>query len=212
MTDFYRTLSFEPPNETDALFALFPHQRSSACQTISHMETLEETTISIRSHFPRNDQVSCIQKDLDLLTIIFRSVLDQLRLVDDPDTSQLLIFYHFLQYHFKNYYIFQTIPAISKYQTTLSIYSSSMGPFHEFFDFEKSRYIPPPTPISQFKDLTLNRKQKLDEYIGSLPSANPDFFPLTLPTTLQATESTPNTPTQVANTIYLNINDSTTPV
>ena len=176
------------------------------------METLEETTVSIRSHFPQNYPVSRIQKDSDLLTIIFRSVLDQLSLVDDPDTSQLLIFYHFLQYHFKNYYLSQTVPAISKYQITLSIYLSSLRPYHEIFDFQRSRNIPPPTPISQFKDFTLYSKQKVDEYNGTLPSAHPDLFPLTLPTTLQATESTLNTPTQVANTIYLNINDSTTPV
>ena len=61
------------------------------------------------------------------------------------------------------------------------------------------------------KDLTLYTKQVMDEHLGTLLSAVPDFFHLTRPTTLQATHSTPKTPTQVANTVYLNKNDPPTP-
>ena len=47
----------------------------------------------------------------------------------------------------------------------------------------------------------------MDKYFGTLLSADPDFFTLARPTTLQATQSTPNTPTQIAKTLYPNIND-----
>ena len=40
----------------------------------------------------------------------------------------------------------------------------------------------------------------MDEYFGSLLSADPDFLPLTRPATLQGTQSFPYTPTQILNT------------
>ena len=85
-----------------------------------------------------------------------------------------------------------------------------MEPFHEVFHFQNSRNIPRPIPISQHKDLTLSTKQEMDEYLRTLPSADPNFFHLSQPITLQATQSTPNTPTQVANTLYPNISDPPT--
>ena len=173
------------------------------------METLEETTISSRNRFPQNDPVSDIQEDLDLLTIFLRSVLDQFNLVNDPNTSKHLILSHFFPYYFKGYYNFQTIPAISKYKINSPVIKVFIiiGTFHKVFHFKNSRNIPPLIPITQYKDLTLSTKQEMDEYLGTLPSADPDFFHLTRPTTLQATQSTPNTPTQVANTLYLIIHD-----
>ena len=57
-------------------------------------------------------------------------------------------------------------------------------------NFQNSENILSPIPNSQFNDLTLFTNQKLDEYLGTLLSADPDFFPLTQPTTLQATQST----------------------
>ena len=42
----------------------------------------------------------------------------------------------------------------------------------------------------------------MDDNLGTLLSGDPIFFALTQPTTLQATQSTPNTPTQVENTLY----------
>ena len=51
----------------------------------------------------------------------------------------------------------------------------------------------------------------MDEHFGTLLSADSDFFPQTWPTTLQATQSTFRTPTQVANTLYPIINDPSQP-
>ena len=51
----------------------------------------------------------------------------------------------------------------------------------------------------------------MDEYLGSLLSADPDFLPLTWPATLQATQSFPYIPTQILNTPYLEIIDPLTP-
>ena len=87
-----------------------------------------------------------------------------------------------------------------------------MEPHHEDFDFLNSKIIPPFIPISLLKGLTLYTKQELDENLGSLLSADPDFFPLTRPTTLQGTQSTFNNPTQVANTLYPYINDLAMPL
>ena len=75
-----------------------------------------------------------------------------------------------------------------------------MEAFHEVFDFTNSTNVPPPFPYFQNEDLTVYTKQKLNEYLGILLSADPIFFSLTRPTTLQATQSTANTPTQVAKT------------
>ena len=85
-----------------------------------------------------------------------------------------------------------------------------MEPFQEVFDFQNCRNIPPPNPVFQCRDLTISAKQNTDEDLGTLLSADPVFFPLTQPTTLQATQSTPNTPTHVANTLYSSINDPPT--
>ena len=86
-----------------------------------------------------------------------------------------------------------------------------MEPFLEVFDFEKSRNIPTPSPSSQLKELTFFTKQKMGEYPGTLLSVDPDFFLLTRPITLQATQSTNYTPTQVAITLYPIIYDTPTP-
>ena len=80
-----------------------------------------------------------------------------------------------------------------------------MEPCQEVFDIQNSGGILPPLPISQFKVLALYTKQEMDEYLGTFLSADPDFFPLTRPTTWQATHSTPNNPTQVVNTLYPDI-------
>ena len=82
---------------------------------------------------------------------------------------------------------------------------------NEVFDFQNSRKNPLFIPISLFNGLTLYTKQEIDEDLGNLLSADPDFFPLTQQKTLQATQSTPNTPTQVLNTLYLKVNDHSTP-
>ena len=128
MTNFYGTFSFKPPMK-QIRYMHNSHIKLCRSNNFPFLETLEETAVSIRNRFPQNDQVSHIQKDLDFLTIIFRSVLDQFSLVDDPNTLQLLILSHIHQYYFKNYYIFQTIPAISKYKI-LSNYLLSLEPFH----------------------------------------------------------------------------------
>ena len=97
------------------------------------------------------------------------------------------------------------------YKTVLSTYLSSLEPFHDLLDFQNSRNIPPPIPISQFEDLTLYTRHEMDEYPGSLLSADPDFFPSTRPTTLQAKQSSPDTPTEIVTTLYSNTNDPPTP-
>ena len=99
---FLQNILLQTPNKTDPLYAQFPHQRSSVGQIISHSESLEETSVSIRNRFPQNDPVSHTQKYLDLLTIIFHSVLDIFVLVDDLDSSQFLIRFHFLQNFFES--------------------------------------------------------------------------------------------------------------
>ena len=166
------------------------HQSSSVGQIISFLETLKETTVSIRNCFPQSDRVSHIQKYFDLFIIIFRSGMDQIRIVDDPDAWQLLFFFHFFQYYSKNWYVFQTIPTISKYKTTLSNYLASLEPLQEVFDFQNIKKFPPLIPNSQFKDFKRSTKQKMAKHLGSLLSADPDIFPLTQPTTMQATRTT----------------------
>ena len=151
------------------------HPSSSLGQTKCHSENLEETTVSIRNSFPQKEPVSYIQKNLDLLIIILRSVLDHFSLVDDPHTSQFLILSHFFQYYFKNHFNFLIIPSTSNYKTTLSKYFSSLVQFHEVFDFQISGNIHPRIPISCFKDLALSTK-KMDEYIGTLLPADSTFF------------------------------------
>ena len=95
---FLQNIVFQTSNDTYLLYAQLPHQSSRVCQKHSHLESLEETTVSIRNRFPQNDPVSHIQKDLHVLTIILRSVLDQISLVYDPEVTQLFIFCQFLQY------------------------------------------------------------------------------------------------------------------
>ena len=80
-----------------------------------------------------------------------------------------------------------------------------MESFHEVFDFHNSIKNPPPTPIPQFQVSTLYIKQERNEHLGTLLSADPDFFTFIRATTLQATESTLKTLTQVARTLYLKI-------
>ena len=93
-----------------------------------------------------------LSKDLDLLNKDFRSVLDQFSLVENPDKSDLLILSHFLQYCFKNNPIYQTLQSNSKCKAILFNCLSSLIPFHEGFDFQYSRNIPPNTSISHFTD------------------------------------------------------------
>ena len=82
---------------------------------------------------------------------------------------------------------------------------------NEVLDFQNRRRITPVCPISQFKDLTTNLEQEMDEHPGNLFSANPYFLPLTQPTKLRATQSTPNFPTQVVKTLSPKINDPSAP-
>ena len=86
-----------------------------------------------------------------------------------------------------------------------------MEPFHEVFDFQNSRSNPPLLLVSQFRELTLHNQEEMEDYLGTLLSADPDFYPLTRPTKLQATQSTPYTPTQFVNTLYPNIKDPSAP-
>ena len=51
----------------------------------------------------------------------------------------------------------------------------------------------------------------MDEYLETLLSADQNFFPLTRPTPLQATQSIPNCSTQFATTICPNVNARSTP-
>ena len=57
-------------------------------------------------------------------------------------------------------------------------------------------------------------KQELDRYLGTLFFSDPDFFPIQRPSTLPATQSTPNSPTNLVNTLYPNIriNSDTPPL
>ena len=72
---------------TDPDHVNFPHQSSVVDEFFSVLGTFEETIFSFRNRFPRNDPTNHIQKDLDLLLIVFRSVLDQFSLVENPDAS-----------------------------------------------------------------------------------------------------------------------------
>ena len=204
MTNFYRTFSFRPPMKQ------IRHMHNSHIKTRMPVKFFiiwklwEKPSLLSEKPFYRlaqNDPVSHKQKDLDLLTIIFRSVLHQFSLVDNPDISELLNLSQFRQYFFKDYYIVQTASAISKYKTILSNYPSSLEPFHEISDFQSSAKNPPPTPISQCRDLTLCTKQEIDERLGTLLSADQDFFPLTRRTAFKVPQSTPDTPVQVAKTL-----------
>ena len=66
-------------------------------------------------------------------------------------------------------------------------------------------------PIFHFTDLTLYTKQEMNEYLGTLLSSDPDFS-LQRPTNLPGTQSNPNNPTNLVNTLYPNLrNNSDTP-
>ena len=52
----------------------------------------------------------------------------------------------------------------------------------------------------------------MDQYLGILLSADPNVFPLTRPTTLQATQSALNTLTLDTNALYPNIKDPPRPL
>ena len=88
--NFSRKFSFKPLVKQKLLTHNSHIKVQLSVKYFSHSETMEKTIVSIRHRFPQNDPASHIQKDLDLLTDFFRSVLDQLKLVDDPDTSQFL--------------------------------------------------------------------------------------------------------------------------
>ena len=72
---------------TDPDHENFPHQSSVVDEILSVLGTFEETIFSNRNRFPRNDPTNHIQKDFHLLLIVFRSVLDQFSLVENPDAS-----------------------------------------------------------------------------------------------------------------------------
>ena len=144
------------------------NQSSRVDQILSVLGFLEDTISTIRNRFPRKGPTNHIQKYLSLLLIVFRSVLDQFSLVKNPDISQFLIISQSLQFFFRNYHIYQTIETISKNETILSNYLSSLIPFREVFDFQYSRNISPIIPLSRFTDLVLYTKQKLDEYLSTL--------------------------------------------
>ena len=48
----------------------------------------------------------------------------------------------------------------------------------------------------------------MDEYFGTLLSSDTDFFPFNKPATLPATQSIPNSPTNMVNTPYPNLRDN----
>ena len=166
--------------------------------------TLADTISTIWNLFLRNDPTKHIQKDLDLLPIVFCSVLDQFRLVENSDISHFLTLSHLLQYFFQNYPIYGTIQSIWKYNTILSTYLSSLVPFYGFFDFQISRNGSPIIPIFDFSNLTVYTIQEMDEYLGTLVSSDPDFFPLQQPANLPETQSTTNSPTNLVKTLYPN--------
>ena len=45
----------------------------------------------------------------------------------------------------------------------------------------------------------------MDEVHGTLPASDPNFLPLRIPANLLATQSTPNLPTNLVNTLYPNL-------
>ena len=144
---------------TDPEIEFFPHQCLIVDQFLSVLGTLGDTISNILIRFPRNDPTNQIQKKLHFLPIVFRSVLDQFSLVENPDISHLKTLSQFLQYYFKNCLIHQTLQSISKYKTIFSNYLSSLVLFHENFDFQYSRNISPIIPIFHFTELTLYTKQ-----------------------------------------------------
>ena len=64
-------------------------------------------------------------------------------------------------------------------------------------------------PISHFTDLLLYTQQETDEYLDSLLSSDLDFFALQRPANLPATQSTPNSSTNLVNTLYPNLRNNT---
>ena len=70
-------------------------------QILPVLGTLKDTMSTIRNYLPRNDPTNHIQQDLDLLPLVFCSVLDQFSLLENPDLSHILLLYHFLQYFLK---------------------------------------------------------------------------------------------------------------
>ena len=82
---------------------------------------------------------------------------------------------------------------------------------HKVFDFRNRGKFPPLVPISHIFDSTFYTKQEMDEYLGNLRFEDLHFFPLTRSTTLVETQSTANTPTEVANTLYAKIDAPSTP-
>ena len=105
---FFHKFLIRTPHVTDPEFENIPHQRSSVDQILLLLATLEDIISDIRNRFPRKHPTNHIQKDLELLPIVFCSVLDQFSLVENPDMSQLLLLYRF--FHF-----FRTVPSIKHY-------------------------------------------------------------------------------------------------
>ena len=84
-----------------------------------------------------------------------------------------------------------------------------MVPFHEVIDFQNSRNISTIIPIFHFLDLPLYTQQETDDYLGSLHLSDLDFFALQRPKNLAATQSTPNSSTNLVNTLYSNLRNNT---
>ena len=100
---FLPNILMQTPHVTEPEFEKFPHQSSRVNQILLVLGTLADTISTIWNLFLQNDPTNHIQKDLDLLPIVFCSVLDQFSSVENSDRSQLLTFPHFLQNFFQNY-------------------------------------------------------------------------------------------------------------
>ena len=131
-------LDQSPLNEQDD--PAFPYQRSSFGNLIDILSNQTDQIDEIRHRYPQNDPMSHLQKDLDLLIIIFLTIFDQFHQTEDPDTSLILILSHFLQYYFKIYFLFQTLTSIQKYKPIISQYLPEVLPvLQQPLNFSKTK-------------------------------------------------------------------------
>ena len=79
--EFLQNFLLQTRNETDPSCAQIPRQSSSVGQIIFHLVSLNR----FYQKSPRNGSVSHKQIGLNLLTVIFRSVLDQISSVGNPE-------------------------------------------------------------------------------------------------------------------------------
>ena len=96
---------------TDPDYENFPHQFSSVEHILSSLGTLKDTISNIRDRFPQNDYTNLIQTDLNMLPMVFRSVLNQFSSHKNPDVSLLIVLSSLLQCQFIN--VFFPITAIT---------------------------------------------------------------------------------------------------